>query len=141
MKAEIAFVGSSSKSHVSYFHPGNPTSFFRELCYHSQKREFCWVMIVLGKDKLKKFYDKHTNSKKALVAWLRDTSDSSWNSSHDIKNRYGSADFLSDNRVIFNIKGNNYRLVIKVRYQNGIAVILWIGTHAEYDKIDFRSNK
>ncbi|MDD2863960.1 MAG: type II toxin-antitoxin system HigB family toxin [Methylococcales bacterium] len=55
----------------------------------------------------------------------------------DIKNRYSSADFLAENRVIFDIKGNHYRLVVKVRYQGGIVVIEWVGTHAEYDKQDF----
>lgn len=98
-------------------------------------------MKVLGKDKLKQFYEKHTNSKSALIAWLRDACDSSWSSPQDIKNRYRSADFLSKNRIIFNIKGNNYRLVIQVRYQNGIVAILWVGTHAEYSKKNFRSKK
>lgn len=60
-----------------------------------------------------------------------------WKTPQDIKDRYRSADFLDGNRVIFNIKGNHYRLVVKVRYQNGIAVIEWVGTHAQYDKQRF----
>ena len=55
----------------------------------------------------------------------------------DIKNRYRSADFLADNRVIFDIGGNNYRLVVKVRYQGSIVLVEWVGTHAEYDKAKF----
>jgi len=98
-------------------------------------------MKVLGKDKLEEFYEKHTDSKSALISWHKDACDSSWSSPQDIKNRYRSADFLSKNRVIFNIKGNNYRLVIQVRYQNGIALVLWVGTHAEYSKKNFRSKK
>ena len=98
-------------------------------------------MKVLGKDKLEQFYEKHTDSKSALIAWHRDACDSSWSSPQDIKIRYRSADFLSENRVIFNIKGNDYRLVVQMRYQNGIAVILWVGTHAEYSKKNFRSKK
>lgn len=98
-------------------------------------------MIVLGKDKLKKFYKQHADSKSALITWHKDACESSWNTTQDIKNRYRSADFLSNNRVIFNIKGNNYRLLIQVRYQNGIALILWVGTHAEYSKKNFRSKK
>ena len=94
-------------------------------------------MKVLGKDKIEKFYKKHADSKSALLSWHKDAADSNWNTPQDIKNRYRSADFLSDNKVIFNIKGNNYRLVIQVRYQNGIAVILLIGTHAEYNKKTF----
>lgn len=96
-------------------------------------------MKVLGRDKLEQFYKKHIDSKGALTAWYRDACDSTWNSPQDIKNHYRSADFLSNNRVIFNIKGNHYRLVIQVRYQNGIVVVLWVGTHAEYDKEKFRS--
>ena len=94
-------------------------------------------MKVIGINKLEQFYKKHSNNKSALIAWYRDACDAQWKSPQDIKNRYGSADFLSKNRVIFNIKGNNYRLVIQVRYQNGIAVILWVGTHAEYNKKTF----
>ena len=94
-------------------------------------------MKVLGVGVLKQFYEKHTDCKKALIAWRSDVRDNTWNSPQDIKNRYRSADFLSGNRVIFNIKGNNYRLIVKVRYENGIVVILWVGTHAEYSKKTF----
>ena len=61
-----------------------------------------------------------------------------WTGPQEIKDRYPSASILADNRVIFNIKGNSYRLLLKVRYQNGIVLIEWIGTHAEYDKQDFK---
>jgi len=98
-------------------------------------------MKVLGKDKLEQFYKKHTASKGALTSWHSDAVSSSWQSPQDIKNRYRSADFLSDDKVIFNIKGNNYRLVIQVRYQNGIIVVLWVGTHAEYSKKKFGGKK
>ena len=94
-------------------------------------------MKVLGRDKLLKFSQKHANAKKALDAWFDEAEDAEWNTPQDIKNRYRSADFLADNRVIFNIKGNHYRLVVKVRYQNGIAVVEWVGTHSEYDKQSF----
>jgi len=60
-----------------------------------------------------------------------------WKTPQDIKIRYASASFLTNNKVIFNIKGNNHRLVVAVFYQNGTAVIEWIGTHAEYDKKKF----
>lgn len=94
-------------------------------------------MKVLGRDKLVKFYKKHANAKSALEAWFAEAEKAAWKTPQDIKNRYGSADFLADNKVIFNIKGNHYRLVVKVRYQNGIAVVEWVGTHAQYDKLDF----
>jgi mRNA interferase HigB len=91
-------------------------------------------MKVLGRDKLVEFYTKHANVKSALEAWLSEAESAEWSTSQDIKNRYRSADFLADNRVIFNIKGNHYRLVVKVKYQNGIAVVEWVGTHSQYDK-------
>ncbi|MEO5341843.1 MAG: type II toxin-antitoxin system HigB family toxin [Gammaproteobacteria bacterium SHHR-1] len=62
---------------------------------------------------------------------------SAWQCPNDIKRRFPSADFLSDNRVIFNIKGNHYRLVVKAAYQAGILRIEWVGTHAEYSKKTF----
>ncbi len=94
-------------------------------------------MKVLGRDKLVAFARKHANSKKALDVWFVETSRAVWQSPKDIKAHYRSADFLSENRVIFNIKGNHYRLIIKVKYQYGLAIIEWIGTHAEYDKQRF----
>ncbi|WP_304956586.1 type II toxin-antitoxin system HigB family toxin [endosymbiont of Lamellibrachia barhami] len=81
-----------------------------------------------------KFTRKHASAKSALDAWFSETELSEWNTSQDIKDRYCSASFLADNRVIFNIKGNNYRLVVKVRYQKGIVVVEWVGTHADYEK-------
>lgn len=94
-------------------------------------------MKVLGKDKLVEFYEKHANVKSALESWISEAQNATWGKPQDIKNRYPSADFLAGNRVIFNIKGNHYRLVVKMRYQNGIALVEWVGTHAQYDKQSF----
>lgn len=95
-------------------------------------------MKIVGRDKLSAFSTKHATAKKALDAWFSEAEQADWKTPQDIKNRYRSADFLADNRVIFNIKGNHYRLVVKVRYQNGIVRIEWVGTHAEYDKQRFQ---
>lgn len=95
-------------------------------------------MKVIGIEKLEKFSKKHANAKPALDAWREEARAANWTSFHDIKKRYGSADHISEQRVIFNIKGNDYRLVVRVRYRNGIVVIEWVGTHAEYDKQNFR---
>lgn len=94
-------------------------------------------MKVLGRDKITEFIKQHASSKKALEAWFQEAGEASWRTPQHIKNRYKSADFLSGNRVIFNIKGNHFRLVVKVRYQNGIVVVEWVGTHAEYSKKQF----
>lgn len=94
-------------------------------------------MKVLARNKLTDFMRKHASSCKALEAWFAEAERSDWQTPQDIKDRFSSADFLADNRVIFNIKGNHFRLVVKVRYQNGIVVVEWVGTHAEYSKKTF----
>jgi len=94
-------------------------------------------MKILGREKIYHCIRKHASSRKPLEAWVDEAERASWRTPQDIKNRYRSADFLADNRTIFNIKGNDYRLVVKVRYQNGIVVVEWVGTHAEYDKKQF----
>ncbi|MEZ7956670.1 MAG: type II toxin-antitoxin system HigB family toxin [Rubritalea sp.] len=77
---------------------------------------------------------KHSRALSPLSAWVQDAKDSKWKTTQDIKNRYRSADFLKNNRVVFNIGGNNFRLVVIVRYQNGIVLVDKVGTHAEYNK-------
>jgi len=94
-------------------------------------------MRILGLPILEAFKKNHAASRGQLDAWQTDVESETWQTSHDIKKRYRSADFLADNRVIFDIKGNSYRLVVKVRYQNGLVVVEWVGTHAEYSKKKF----
>lgn len=94
-------------------------------------------MKLLGLPELEKFKRKHADASKPLDAWRAEVEAAQWGGPQDIKNRYASASFLEDNRVIFNIKGNSYRLSVKVKYERDIVVIEWIGTHAEYDKKDF----
>ena len=77
---------------------------------------------------------KHAHSQASLSAWLQEAETADWKTSQDIKDRYPSADLLSGNRVVVNIGGNNYRLVVVVRYQNGVLLVDRIGTHAEYSK-------
>ena len=94
-------------------------------------------MKVLGRDRITDFMRKHAASKKSLEAWCAEADRAHWKTPQDIKDRYASADFIAGNQVIFNIKGNQFRLVIKVRYQNGIALVEWVRTHAEYSKQQF----
>ncbi|EKD0838829.1 type II toxin-antitoxin system HigB family toxin, partial [Escherichia coli] len=70
----------------------------------------------------------------ALDSWYDEVIRENWKTTQDIRNRFNSADFLPNNRVIFNIKGNNYRLVVQVVYQAGMVIVERVGTHAEYDK-------
>ena len=91
-------------------------------------------MRVVGRDRLQAFGEKHADARKWIENWLADVELSSWATPHDVKQRHASASFLGDNTVIFNVKGNDYRLETKIAYRTGIVVVQWIGTHAEYDK-------
>ena len=94
-------------------------------------------MQLLGLIKLDNFKRKHADARGPLDAWRLEAERAQWAGPQDIKIRHPSASFLADNKVIFNIKGNTYRLVIKAKYQNGLILIECVGTHAEYDKQKF----
>ena len=74
--------------------------------------------------------------KAALDAWFAEVSNAVWVSTADVKRLYATASIVSADRIVFNIKGNNYRLVVKINYDYQMVWIRFIGTHAEYDKID-----
>ena len=93
-------------------------------------------MNVISKRTLIKFYEQHAQAKSALEVWHSDARKSTWNSPSDIKELYSSASFLSDNRVVFNIQGNDYRLIVYIDYPRKILRVKFIGTHTEYDKIN-----
>jgi len=91
---------------------------------------------VISKPKLIAFWQEHPSAKQALQTWYEDASQAQRVSSHDIKRRYASASFMAGNRVVFNIKGNDYRLITAIRYDLSIVFIRFVGTHPEYDRID-----
>lgn len=74
--------------------------------------------------------------KAALDAWYGEVSKARWTSTTDVKRRYPTASVISSERIVFNIKGNDYRLVVSVDFARGIVWIKWIGTHSNYDRID-----
>ena len=90
------------------------------------------LMKVVGRKELERFARKHADLRGQINAWLAEVEEAEWESTTDIKRRYASASFLSNNRVIFNLKGNSYRLDTKVSFKNQIVVVVRIGTHAEY---------
>lgn len=77
--------------------------------------------------------------KEHLDAWFAMVSRADWNNSAELKSMFRNASIISSERVAFNIKGNEYRLVVAVDYTHGLVLILWIGTHREYDQIDVRT--
>lgn len=91
-------------------------------------------MRIIGRDLLDAFCTRHADARRWIEAWLNETQEMSWGSPQDIKERYAAASFLPGNVVIFNVRGNRYRLEILVSYRNGIAVVRWAGTHEEYDQ-------
>jgi mRNA interferase HigB len=95
-------------------------------------------MQLLGLIKLDNYRREHADVRGALDAWQLEVERSHWSGPQDVKNRYPSASILSDNKVIFNIKGNKYRVVVKAKYEKGIVLIEWVGTHAEYSKQSFQ---
>jgi mRNA interferase HigB len=93
-------------------------------------------MHVFSRNTLRNFWQANPGAEEALKSWFYEAEHANWKTPSDVKQRYGSADILPGNRVVFNIKGNNYRLVIKINYSVGDLYIRFVGTHAEYDKID-----
>lgn len=94
-------------------------------------------MEIYATHLLDAFKRKHADARRPLDIWQAWVERSAWQGPEDIRQTYRSADFLSGNRVIFNIKGNHYRLVIQVRYRAGAVVVDWVGTHAEYSRKRF----
>lgn len=93
-------------------------------------------MRVIAKRTLRKFWEKHADSEQQLKAWYNEAEQAEWKTPNEIKKDYPSASILEDNRVVFNIKGNYYRLIVKINYSYGVVWVRFIGTHAEYDKVD-----
>ncbi len=91
-------------------------------------------MNVIGKKILSEFSSSHADVRGQLSAWLCEAEEAEWKRSQDIEQKYARASFLANNRVVFRIKGNDYRLVAKIDYKNQIVLIKKIGTHAEYSR-------
>lgn len=77
--------------------------------------------------------------KAGLDAWFHEARQAEWKNSAGVKERYGNASIVGADRVVFNIKGNDYRLVTAIDYRRGIVFIKWLGAHKDYDKIDVRT--
>ena len=95
-------------------------------------------MRVIAKSTLRAFWNEpgHRDAEEPLLAWHKEAETAKWSSPADVKRQFGSASILQRGRVVFNIAGNKYRLVVAIRYDLGIAFVRFVGTHAEYDDID-----
>ncbi len=103
---------------------------------NTKVRSLIWPMRIFAKRTIVEFCERHPAAKQQALAWHDEAAKATWLSPQDIKNRYASASFVGRNRVVFNLKGNDYRLIVAIAYRIGAVYIKFIGTHAGYDKVD-----
>lgn len=93
-------------------------------------------MRIIAKKALREFWQHHEDAEIPLKTWHKIVEKSDWKTTHDIKKIFGDASIVGSNRIVFNIKGNKYRIVVYIVFQVRKVFIRFIGTHSEYDKID-----
>lgn len=93
-------------------------------------------MRIIARRALREFWAKHADAEQPLRAWYHDVLMADWKSAADVKSVYASASIVGDNRLVFNIGGNKYRLVVAVNYKYRMCYVRFIGTHKAYDSID-----
>ena len=93
-------------------------------------------MHIISKRTLREFWQQHRDAEPALDQWHRTVQRAHWTNPAEVRSHYADASILRNNRVIFNIKGNAYRLVVEIDYDNGAVYIRFVGTHAQYDRIN-----
>ncbi|MBK6544625.1 MAG: type II toxin-antitoxin system HigB family toxin [Saprospiraceae bacterium] len=93
-------------------------------------------MRIIARKTLKDFWTKYPDSEQSLKSWYREISANSWRNINDLKKHFPSMGIVSNNRTEFNIKGNNYRLLVRINIEYQLIYIRFIGTHKQYDKID-----
>lgn len=94
-------------------------------------------MEIVGQERLATFARKHVAARKPIRHWLDVAAVADWQNPADVRRQFNSADFLNGNRVIFNLGGNRYRLLVVAVYAAGVLNVRWVGTHAEYSKMRF----
>jgi mRNA interferase HigB len=93
-------------------------------------------MRVIAVSTLRSFWEQHPDAEQPLKAWYQEATGATWSQPADIKAQYRSASVLKNRRVVFNIKGNDYRLIVAIAYQLQIVYVKFVGTHNEYDAVD-----
>ena len=92
-------------------------------------------MRIISFRKLREYFDKETNAKVGLQDWYKKAAKSDWTNFSDLKNTFNSADNVGNGRIVFNIKGNHYRIIAIVRFKFKLILIRWVGNHKDYDKL------
>ena len=96
-------------------------------------------MHVISRKTLLEFWLRYPDSEAALQAWFHEAGAASWRNSAELKAKYGGASIVNSERVVFNICGNKYRLIVRINYVSGALFVRFIGTHREYDQVDAES--
>lgn len=96
-------------------------------------------MHVISRKAIREFWGEHPDAEQPLKAWFAEAKIASWTQPADVKAKYGSASILQGGRVVFNIAGNKFRLVVQINYEHFTVYVRYVGTHKDYDKIDAQS--
>ncbi len=96
------------------------------------------AVLLVGKKKLLQFMERYPDARNAIAAWIAEVESCSWASMSDLKRRYPHASVISATRVVFNIRGNNYRLDAKINMSSQAVLVIRIGTHSDYDRWNLR---
>ncbi len=95
-------------------------------------------MRVISRRALREFWEHHRDAEGPLLAWYREARQGDWDNPASVKARFPKASLVGNNRVVFNIKGNEYRLVVRINYRYRVVYVRFVGTHSEYDRVDVR---
>lgn len=98
-------------------------------------------MRIIAVKTLRQYWQEFRGAKEALLSWYEETETAMWNHPNELKAQYRNASVLTDKRVVFNIHGNSYRLIVDIEYRLKIVFVVWFGTHKQYDKIDAKKVK
>jgi len=96
-------------------------------------------MRIIAVKTIKQFWEANSKAEQALKAWVQEVKLADWTNSAMLKEQFGNASIITAKRVVFNIKGNDYRLIVDIEYRLQIVFIVWLGNHKAYDKIDVKT--
>lgn len=93
-------------------------------------------MRIIAAGTLKQYWEQFPQARQSLLSWYEEVETAGWDNPNDLKGQYRNASILTDKRVVFNIHGNKFRLIVDIEYRLKIVFVVWFGTHAQYDKLD-----
>lgn len=93
-------------------------------------------MRIIAVKTLKDYWEEFPQTEQALLSWYEEVNATNWSNPNELKAQYRNASVLTDKRVVFNIHGNAFRLIVDIEYRLKIVFVIWFGTHKQYDKIN-----